>query len=74
MARQWHSAEKEALFHEKMDGSGLSSHVPAEQAEAWYGQAAAACQRRFDGYMPALQEPWSEIEKLALSIYCPELG
>ncbi len=74
LARQWHSAEKEALFHEKMDGSGLSSHVPAEQSEAWYGQAAAACQRRFDGHTPPLQGPWAEIEKLALSIYCPELG
>lgn len=74
LAKQWHSAEKEALFHEKMDASGLSSHIPAEQAEAWYGQAAAACQRRFDGHMPPLEGPWAEIEKLAVSIYCPELG
>ena len=73
LAKQWHSADKEALFHERMDGSGLSSHVPAEQAEAFYGQAAVACQRRFDGYAPPLQGVWLEIENLALSVYCPEL-
>lgn len=74
LARQWHSAEKEALFHEKMDGSGLSSNVPAEQAEAFYGQAATACQRRFDGHTPPLEGVGLEIENLALSVYCPELG
>lgn len=73
LAKQWHSAEKEALFHEKMDGSGLSSNVPPEQAETWYAQAAGACQRRFDGYMPPLQGVWLEIENLALKVYCPEL-
>lgn len=74
LAKQWHSAEKEALFHEKMDGSGLSSSVPAEEAETFYGQAVAACQRRYDGYAPPLQGAALEIEKLALSVYCPELG
>lgn len=72
-AKQWHSAEKEALFHEKMDGSGLSSHVPIEQGDTFYRQAAAACQRRFDGQTPALQGVWLEIENLALSVYCPEV-
>jgi hypothetical protein len=73
LARQWHSAEKEALFHEKMDASGLSSNVPPEQAETFYGQAAVACQRRFDGHTPPLEGVWVEIESLALSVYCPEL-
>ncbi|CAH0157645.1 MULTISPECIES: hypothetical protein [unclassified Arthrobacter] len=74
LAKQWHSADKEALFHEKMDGSGLSSNVPPEQAETFYGRAAEACQRRFDGYKPPLEGSSLEIENLALSIYCPALG
>ena len=74
LAKQWHSAEKEALFHEKMDGSGLSSSVPPEQAESFYGRAAEACQRRFDGYKPPLEGASLEIENLALSVYCPGLG
>lgn len=73
LAKQWHSAEKEALFHEKMDSTGLSSHVPPEQAEIWFGQAAVACQRRFDGYTPPLEGVWKDIEYLALGEYCPEL-
>lgn len=74
ISKQWHSADKEALFHEKMDGSGLSSNVPPDQAETFYGQAAQACQRRFDGYKPPLEGVGLEIEELAVSVYCPELG
>lgn len=73
LSKQWHSADKEALFHEKMDGSGLSSNVPPDQAETFYGQAAEACQRRFDGYKPPLEGVRLEIENLAVSVYCPEL-
>ena len=73
LAKQWHSAQKEALFHEKMDASGLSSNVPPGQGETFYGRAAEACQRRFDGYKPALEGASLEIEELALSVYCPGL-
>ena len=73
LSKQWHSADKEALFHEKMDGSGLSANVPVDQAETFYGRAAEACQRRFDSYKPPLEGVWLEIENLAVNVYCPEL-
>ncbi|MET4136472.1 hypothetical protein [Pseudarthrobacter sp. PvP090] len=73
LGKQWRTADKQALFQEKMDGSGLSRNVPPEQAETFYGQAAEACQRRFDGYKPPLEGVWLEIENLALSVYCPGL-
>lgn len=73
LGKQWRSPDKQALFQEKMDGSGLSVNVPPEQAETYYGRAAEACQRRFDDYRPPLEGVWLEIENLALSVYCPGL-